>query len=380
MTFILFKVIIIPMPNSGAKKRAAPVKRTRQKSTGPSVKRPVSPSRKSGRKSKKLFAKTSRLRSFLTIALRVVGVVVAGAVFVMLTTGIRPSLPFELGSKNEAYIPPEKLVVPPAPVCYVPQKENKNFSECANYFVDFTGANQKPLAEIFNIRANQPVVNNELQLYTDSSKNVRVEGGSLIISALNDPQGGFQYTSARLDTRDKKDFFYGRLIVRAKLPSSRGTWPAIWMLPSTSKYAGLSPASDYKRHLNDGEIDIAEAVGNYPHLIYAVTHARTYTKQGVDHTYFDAVKVPHSDTRYHDYSVDWTPTKITMSVDGKPFFSYKKKPGADWRSWPFDQPFYLILNQAIGGTWAGRNGVDNKALPANMQVESILYYSYTGPR
>ncbi len=375
----MFKVIIALMTYSGPKRRAASVRKTRQKSVRPSIKGSVSFSPKSGSKSKKLSVK-SRFRAYVTAGARVAGVLVVGAVFVMLTTGIHPSLPFKSPAKHDAYVRAKDLVAPPAPVCSVPQKEDKLFSKCANYWVDFTDPTQKSLDELFNIRTDQPVVNNEVQLYTDNAENLRVEDGSLMITALNESQDGFSYTSARIDTLDKKDFFYGKLVVRAKLPSSGGTWPAIWMLPTNPKYASLSPASDYKRHLNDGEIDIAESVGMYPHLIYAVTHARNYTRQGVDHTYFDTVKVPRSDTRYHDYGVDWTPTRITMSVDGKPFFTYKKKSGADWRSWPFDQPFYLILNLAVGGTWAGRDGIDNDALPATMQVESIRYYSYIGQR
>jgi beta-glucanase (GH16 family) len=340
---------------------------------------------KTHRKSKKTASKkrtVSRLRGYALGAVRVTGAVAVGLAFLMLSTGIRPSLPFGSSQKTEAIAQPKTKVVRRAPVkvCAAPQGENAHFAKCADFFVDYRQPNQKPLSDIFNIHDNVPTVNNEAQRYTNSSKNIRVEDGRLALIALNEQKDGFSYTSARIDTRGKEDFLYGRLVVRATLPRAVGTWPAIWMLPSESRYAKLSPASDYRRHLNDGEIDIAESIGTYPNLIYAVTHARSYTRQGVDHTYFDTIKVPGSHVDYHDYSVDWTPTKITMSVDGKPYFSYKKAPGADYRSWPFDQPFYLVINLALGGNWAGKKGIDNSALPATMQIESIRYYSYTGQR
>jgi len=169
------------------------------------------------------------------------------------------------------------------------------------------------------------------------------------------------------------------------LPDGIGTWPAIWMMPSQPKYASLSPASDTNRYLNDGEMDIAESAGVQPHMVYGVAHSIAYPEGGPDNSYYSTVTVPDNNTVFHDYELDWTPTSLTFSVDGKPFYTYTKQAGADWHSWPFNQPFYLIVDLALGGTWAGNDraqfptdGVDKAALPASMQVQSINYYSYVG--
>jgi len=99
------------------------------------------------------------------------------------------------------------------------------------------------------------------------------------------------------------------------------------------------------------------------------------------------VNVPGNNSAYHSYELDWTPTSLTYSVDGQPFFTYTKKADATWQSWPYDQPFYLVLNLALGGSWGGTdtaqypgNGVDSSALPASLKVQSIHYYLYVGAR
>ncbi len=262
------------------------------------------------------------------------------------------------------------------------------FAACPSFSLNYTSQKSGSVgSKIFNVYTGVPQANHEAQLYTDNRANLRIEGGNLLLQALNDPQQGFNYTSARIDTNGKEDFLYGKIVVRATLPTGVGTWPAIWLLPSQPKYASLSPVSDKSRYLNDGEIDIAESVGTQPHVVYGIAHSLAYPEDGVNRTYFNTITVPDNDVAFHDYEVDWTPTQLTLSVDGSPYFAYAKQPGADYRSWPYDQPFYLVLNVALGGSWGGQDtaqfpgdGVDSSSLPATMKIQSVNYYAYIGPR
>lgn len=271
--------------------------------------------------------------------------------------------------------------------CATNEKQtNTLFTACPTFFVDYSGqANGVVNGDYYNHYAGSPVANGEAQYYTNSTNNVRIENGSLMLIALNQPNHGYQYTSGRLDTHGKEDFLYGKIVVRAEIPDGIGTWPAIWMLPSQPKYASLSPASDTNRYQNDGELDIVESVGTQPHVVYGIAHSLAYPEDGVNRAYFNTVTIPNNNSAFHDYELDWTPTKLTFSVDGKPFFIYAKKPNANYKSWPFDQPFYLVMNLALGGQWGGTDtaqfpgdGVDKSALPAALKVQSIRYYSYSG--
>lgn len=266
------------------------------------------------------------------------------------------------------------------------QADIKLFAACPSFYVDYSARKKGILdTRLFNAYVGAPVANNEVQYYSNNPANVRIENGSLVLEARNDLQQGYRYTSARIDTKGKEDFLYGRIVVRATLPSSIGTWPAIWLLPSEPKYAKLSPASDTTSYLNDGEVDIAESIGTEPNVVYGVAHSLAYTNDGVDRTYFNTVTVPNNNNDFHDYSLDWTPDKLTLKIDGKEYFSIDKKSGADYHSWPYDQPFYLTMNLALGGNWAGKDladfpidGVDSTKLPASLKVQSLMYYSYTG--
>lgn len=270
------------------------------------------------------------------------------------------------------------IVASPAHCSVALTNADTDYSSCPNFALDF--AKIKPGAinpTFFNTFVGAPFANEEKQYYTASQNNLRVDGGNLVLQAQNTPQSGYSYTSARIDTKGKEDFMYGKLVIRAKMPAGVGTWPSIWLLPSQPKYAQLSPGVK-DNYNNDGELDIAEAVGMQPHVVYAVAHTVLYNDNGVDHTYFNTVRVAENDQSFHDYEMDWTPTKVTFKVDGATFFVYSKPVDATYKSWPFDQPFYLILNLAVGGTWAGQKGIDSSALPASLSVQSIHYYEYKG--
>lgn len=210
--------------------------------------------------------------------------------------------------------------------------------------------------------------NGELQYYSAGRpENIRVANGRLAIIARRerlDPKrypdwGGQNYTSARVVSKGRGSWTYGYYEVRAKLPCARGTWPAIWMLPT---------------HMvewpDDGEIDIMEQVGAEPNLIYASLHTRLFNH--IQKTQRSAQKlVPTSCTRFHTYELDWTPRAITIGVDGRAFMRVRNDQPGGKGAWPFDVPFYMILNLAMGGDWAAARGMDDAALPQRMEVDYV---------
>ncbi len=209
------------------------------------------------------------------------------------------------------------------------------------------------------------VRNQEKQFYTDARrKNARVENGRLIIEAHKETMDRGEFTSASLITRGRADWKYGRIEVRAKLPTARGTWPAIWMLPTDHGQV---------RWPKCGEIDIMEHVGHEPGIVHGTLHSETYNHTKKTHR-GTRTPVPTAGTAFHTYSVDWSADRITMAVDGKTYATYDRKPGDTENEWPFEKPFYLILNLAIGGSWGGAKGIDDSAFPQRMEVEHVRVY------
>lgn len=205
--------------------------------------------------------------------------------------------------------------------------------------------------------------NNELQFYTDSLENARVGGGVLTVEARPQEKGGRDYTSARVISKGKGDFRYGRFEVRAKLPAGRGTWPAIWMLPTDWKYGGWP---------DSGEIDIMEHVGYDPGRIHVTMHTTAYNHAiNTQKTAIHAV--PDAMTEFHRYRVDWTPSAIRGYIDDVPMYEFANE-GTGPAAWPFDQRFHFLLNLAVGGNWGGKEGVDGNAFPASMQVDYVRVY------
>jgi len=213
--------------------------------------------------------------------------------------------------------------------------------------------------------------NQELQYYTESRlKNARAEDGHLIIEAHKESLNGREYTSARLVTKGKGQWTYGRMEVRAKLPSGRGTWPAIWMLASQDSY-GDSYWPD------NGEIDIMEHVGYDPDVIHATVHTDAYNSiAGTQRT--STKRVPSARSGFNTYRIEWSESKITAFINDEPYFNFANErltdQDADYREWPFDKPFHLLLNIAVGGTWGGAQGVDESIWPQRMEIDYVRVY------
>lgn len=206
--------------------------------------------------------------------------------------------------------------------------------------------------------------NNELQYYTENRPdNVWVANGVLTITANKEGYEGFDYTSTRLVSRGKGDFLYGRFEVSAKIPSGRGTWPAVWMLPTDRAYGGW-PAS--------GEIDVLEHVGYDPDVVHISVHTHAYHHSiGTQKT--AKRKVENSMTAFHRYRVDWTPDYIRGYVDDVQLFEFTNE-GSGYQTWPFDKRFHWLINLAVGGNWGGQQGIDDTAFPAHFEIDYVRVY------
>ena len=218
--------------------------------------------------------------------------------------------------------------------------------------------------------------NGELQYYAaDRHENLRLENGKLIIELRKDPQainkfadwGKQQYSSAKIATKGKANFTYGFVEVSAKLPCARGTWPAIWMLPE-----GSSPWPD------GGEIDILEQVGSQPDVAHATLHTKLFNH--VMHTGRGSeTRVPTACSAFHRYQLAWTPQAITIGVDDRAYMRVRNDQPGGRGAWPFETPFYLILNLAMGGDWAAAKGIDDAALPQRMDVDYVRVWQMPKP-
>jgi beta-glucanase (GH16 family) len=211
------------------------------------------------------------------------------------------------------------------------------------------------------------VRNNELQFYTrERAENARVEGGNLVIEARKEEYEGSQYTSASLVTHGKHDWAYGRVEVRAKLPTGTGTWPAIWLLGSNIEEVGWPDC---------GEIDIMENVGFNPDMIHVNIHTKAYnhvlgTNKG------GSLFFPQPYADFHVYALNWYPDHLDFYVNDQLIFTYANE-GTGKAAWPYDDPHYLILNLAIGGSWGGQNGVDDTIFPQKYLIDYVRVYKAT---
>lgn len=206
--------------------------------------------------------------------------------------------------------------------------------------------------------------NNELQYYTAAdSSNAWVQNGVLKITARNRTVGKNEFTSAKLVTRGKAEFKYGRIEVSAKLPPGRGLWPAIWMLPRDISSVGWP---------RGGEIDIMEHVGYEKDTVLGTVHTEAYnhvknTQRG------KKIFIDSPYDKFHLYAIEWTANEIDFFVDDQRYlrFSNENKTIAEW---PFDKAFYLILNIAVGGNLGGQKGIDKASFPSAMEVDYVRVY------
>jgi beta-glucanase (GH16 family) len=206
--------------------------------------------------------------------------------------------------------------------------------------------------------------NNEKQYYTEARlENARVENGTLVIESRKEQYQGFDYTSASLHTKHTASWTYGKIEVRAKLPTGRGMWPAIWTLGTNISQVGWPDC---------GEIDIMENVGYDPDRVHGNIHTKDYNHVlGTNKGASIVLTKPYE--QFHVYSIEWFEDKIEIFVDDIKYFTFLNE-GEGWEKWPFDQPQYLILNAAVGGGWGGQQGIDDSIFPQKYYIDYVRVY------
>jgi len=199
--------------------------------------------------------------------------------------------------------------------------------------------------------------NNELENYTNSIDNVHIDSGYLHITALN--PSGSSYTSGRITTQGKREFTYGRIEIRAKLPEGQGLWPALWMLGKNIPTAGWPTC---------GEIDIMELLGHQPFKVYGTLHWNNNGHQSQGGQY-DLQNGTFS-SGFHNFTLIWTPSYFKWLVDSHQYLSFSR---AEVSQFPFDLPQFFIFNVAVGGNWPGSPDLTTR-FPQNMIVDYIRVY------
>jgi beta-glucanase (GH16 family) len=207
--------------------------------------------------------------------------------------------------------------------------------------------------------------NHEAQYYTRGRlENARVENGHLIIEARKDDWNEKPITSASLNTYGKQSMLYGRIEVRAKLPTGVGTWPAIWMLGNSYREGTRWP--------DCGEIDIMENVGFDPNVIHAYVHTKAYN-HAIGTAKGNKITTEKPWENFHVYAVEWYEDRLEFYFDDECYFVFEnERKGSD--VWPFDKPHYLILNLAIGGGWGGQKGIDDNIFPQKYYIDYVRVY------
>jgi PKD repeat protein len=199
-------------------------------------------------------------------------------------------------------------------------------------------------------------VNSELQSYTNRPENTIVQNGVLKIKAIREKYGKGDFTSGRLESNGKFDFTYGKVVIRAKLPTGVGTWPAVWMLGSNIGSVGW-PAC--------GEVDILESVGKELNINHSSLHSPGRSGATPD---TGIINVPNDNTEFHIYTADWTASSIKFYVDDKLYYTFVNSD-----KFPFNKKFYLIVNFAMGGVWGGP--VDPNFTSSTFEVDYIRVYN-----
>lgn len=211
--------------------------------------------------------------------------------------------------------------------------------------------------------------NNEQQYYTD--RNIKVSNGTMKITAKREDYGGMKYTSSRITTKNKKNFKYGKIEARIKMPKFKGVWPAFWMLGANQDSVGWPKC---------GEIDIVEAI-NDENLVYGTLH--WFHDPGNNNADSGSSVAVADRTEYHVYGVEWTADKLRWYVDGK---VYRTMDVSNDSFSEVRKEYFVIFNMAIGGQWPGYD-IDETAFPATMEVDWVRAYKkveetttkYTGP-
>ena len=260
--------------------------------------------------------------------------------------------------------PPGPTVVT-VPTVSVPGSETREFSQYTElvWSDDFDGSALDATKWAPEVR--DVWFNNELQATTNSRDNVTVTNGNLVITAKRESFHGRDYTSGRINTKGKQDFVFGRTDTRAKLPKGKGVWPAIWMLGSNDATATWP---------NCGEIDIMELRGSTPKLNISTVHYGT--NSSTDHKYKSkSYTLPGTDDfsdAFHVFTLIRSRDQMRWYIDGNLYYTLTS---GEVSPYPFNSPFYMILNLAIGGDFDG-NPDASTTFPQQLLVDYVRHYQY----
>lgn len=203
--------------------------------------------------------------------------------------------------------------------------------------------------------------NNEEEYYTEGTNNCYIQDGNLVIEAKKEDMNDNKYTSARIKTKGKFDFKYGKIEMRAKIPYGQGIWPAFWMLGSDIDKVGWPEC---------GEIDIMENIGKEPKTVHGTLHGPGYSgNMGIGAAYELNEDFKNS---YHIFSIEWSEDKIEWFVDGKRYH-YMNPEKIIGNKWVYNKEFFLIINLAVGGNWPGYPD-DNTIFPQRFYIDYVRVY------
>lgn len=206
----------------------------------------------------------------------------------------------------------------------------------------------------------------EWQTYTNEAKNASTDGaGNLVIQALKEPGvGAHGYTSARLESRGKYSFTYGRLEARMKIPAGKGLWTAFWAMGDDVTSVGWP---------NAGEIDVVETIGSEPNTAYAHIHGPVGTTQ-TEYSWGKATTSPASLANdFHTYGVIWSPGQVQWTLDGVVYATVKSSDLQSGQRWVYDHPFHILLNLSVGGAWPGYPDASTP-FPGKLLVDWVRVY------
>ena len=224
---------------------------------------------------------------------------------------------------------------------------------------------------IWNYEPHEPGwTNEELQEYTTSTDNVFVRDGSLIIKAIKtEKDGSDYYTSGKVTSQNKKDFTYGKVVARAKVPEGQGLWPAIWMMPKDEGFYGQWPKC--------GEIDIMEVLCSNTKTAYGTIH---YGEPHAEQQGIYNLESGSFSEDFHEFSVEWEPGEMRFYIDGNLYhtvndwFTAVKDEEEKPYPAPFNQPFFVQMNLAVGGTWPGNPDETTDFDKAEFEIDYVRVY------
>jgi beta-glucanase (GH16 family) len=211
--------------------------------------------------------------------------------------------------------------------------------------------------------------NNEEQFYTNRLENVSVQNGILIIKALKEDYNGSEYTSSKILTKGLKEQAYGRFEARIQLPTGQGMWPAFWLLGANCG----DGTADTQVWPNCGEIDIMEYRGQDPTVVHGSVHGPGYAA-GTAITKSYALENDRFDTGFHVFGIEWAPEYINYYVDDVLYNQITRQQVEEKGTWVFDQPFYIIINLAVGGNFVGAPN-EQTVFPQTMLIDYVRVYN-----